>query len=160
MSDDKGMTQGIDSVEKSKKVGCCAPTSSREPQAVAVNLAMAGQPSQACQPSQSMLAHMARLPGGAFLMGTENPEGFPLDGEGPVRAVTVEPFLIDIHPVTNALFQQFVSETGYRTEAERFGWSFVFWSHIPTERFRDLVEEDTVAGAPWGCKVRGAQRNC
>jgi sulfatase modifying factor 1 len=91
-------------------------------------------------------------------MGTDNPEGFPLDGEGPVRSVTLNPFSIDIYPVTNEAFDLFVRETGYRTEAERFGWSFVFWSHIPKNRFNELVE-DTVAAAPWWCKVRGAAWN-
>jgi len=103
-----------------------------------------------------MLARMIPLPGGTFLMGTENPEGFPADGEGPVRPVTLDPFLIDRLPVTNALFSKFIAATRYQTEAERFGWSFVFWSHIPEKRFSLLVE-DTVAGAPWWCKVPGAQ---
>ena len=103
-----------------------------------------------------MLARMITLPGGMFLMGTENPEGFPTDGEGPVRPVTLDPFLMDRHSVTNALFSKFIAATGYKTEAERFGWSFVFWSHIPKKRFADLVE-DTVAAAPWWCKVRGAR---
>ena len=91
-------------------------------------------------------------------MGTDYAEAFPLDGEGPVREVTIDPFLIDRHPVTNDLFRQFVDATGYKTEAEVFGWSFVFWAHIPESRFADLVE-DTVAGAPWWCKVPGATWN-
>ena len=98
---------------------------------------------------------MVRLPGGPFLMGTDYKGAFPDDGEGPVREVTLDPFWIDRVPVTNALFGRFVQETNYRTEAERFGWSFVFWSHIPQKRFNELVE-DTVAAAPWWCKVRGA----
>jgi len=88
-------------------------------------------------------------------MGTDYAEAFAADGEGPVREVTVEPFWIDRFPVTNELFDQFVSETQYTTEAERFGWSFVFWAHVPRERFYDLVV-DTVAAAPWWCKVPGA----
>lgn len=99
---------------------------------------------------------MVRLPGGSFLMGTDTAEGFPADGEGPVRAVTLTPFWIDRFPVTNAAFSKFIDATGYRTEAEIFGWSFVFWAHIPKERFRELVE-DTVAAAPWWCKVNGAR---
>ena len=101
---------------------------------------------------------MISLPGGTFLMGTDNPEGFPQDGEGPVRAVTVSPFSIDRLPVTNDLFARFVETTGYSTDAERFGWSFVFWAHLPKGRLQDVVE-DTVAGAPWWCKVRGAGWN-
>jgi formylglycine-generating enzyme required for sulfatase activity len=29
--------------------------------------------------------------------------------------------------VTNAQFRAFVEATGYMSEAEQFGWSFVFW---------------------------------
>ena len=56
---------------------------------------------------------MARLDGGAFLMGTENPDGFPEDGEGPVRQVTLDPFWIDITAVTNAQFAAFIADGGY-----------------------------------------------
>jgi formylglycine-generating enzyme required for sulfatase activity len=101
---------------------------------------------------------MVQLPGGSFLMGTDYPEGFPEDGEGPVREVFLDSFSIDRYPVTNELFAEFVRATGFRTDAERFGWSFVFWSHIPKRRFSELVE-DTVAGAPWWCKVPGARWN-
>lgn len=88
-------------------------------------------------------------------MGTDYEHAFPLDGEGPVREVVVDPFLIDRAPVTNEQFRQFIDATQYVTEAEHFGWSFVFWSHISAERFSQLVE-DTVAAAPWWCKVPGA----
>lgn len=100
-------------------------------------------------------ARMVKLPGGAFLMGTDDQEGFPSDGEGPIREITLDPFWIDTSPVTNEHFGRFIATTRYVTEAERFGWSFVFWSHIAANRRRELVE-DTVAGAPWWCKVRGA----
>ena len=36
------------------------------------------------------------------------------------------PFHIDEEVVTNAQFARFVIETEYVTEAEKFGWSFVF----------------------------------
>ncbi len=98
---------------------------------------------------------MIQLPGGPFLMGTDYEEAFPDDGEGPVREVILSPFWIDRYPVTNRRFKEFIDDTKYVTEAERFGWSFVFWSHIPKERFHNLVE-DTVAAAPWWCKVSGA----
>jgi formylglycine-generating enzyme required for sulfatase activity len=98
---------------------------------------------------------MTKLSGGTFLMGTDASIGFPQDGEGPVRPVTLRAFSMDRYPVTNLLFRQFVEATRYRTDAERFGWSFVFWAHVPKGRFRELVE-DTVAAAPWWCKVRGA----
>jgi len=99
---------------------------------------------------------MVNLPGGRFLMGTDYARGFSNDGEGPVRPVDLSPFLIDITPVTNAQFRAFVEATGYRTEAEHYQWSFVFWSHLPEIAFANLVE-DTLPGAPWWCKVRGAK---
>ena len=98
---------------------------------------------------------MILLPGGEFLMGTDYERAFTADGEGPIRPVTLSPFAIDTYPVTNKDFAAFVDATGYRTESEVFGWSFCFWMHLPPERLDELVE-DTVAAAPWWCKVQGA----
>ena len=130
---------------------CCAPSASGD------NAFSTQSPviSSVLEAQDQMLARTVALPGGTFLMGTEDPGGFPQDGEGPVRAVTLDSFSIDTCPVTNAVFERFIAATHYRTEAEQYGWSFVFWSHIPKQRFYDLVE-DTVATAPWWCKVRGA----
>jgi formylglycine-generating enzyme required for sulfatase activity len=96
---------------------------------------------------------MVSLPGGAFLMGTEDPVGFPADGEGPVREVRVAPFLVDACAVTAARFAEFVDDTGYRTDAERFGWSYVFAGFLPAalRKASPRLEE-----TPWWCGVRGA----
>jgi len=94
---------------------------------------------------------MVKLDGGAFLMGTDFAQGFSEDGEGPVREVTLDAFYVDVHPVTNRRFGEFVRATGYRTEAEGFGWSFVFHAHAAPE-----LVSGTVAGAEWWCKVDGA----
>jgi formylglycine-generating enzyme required for sulfatase activity len=58
---------------------------------------------------------MVRLPGGEFLMGSEDfyPE------EAPVHRVRVDGFWIDDHQVTNAEFRRFVRATAYQTLAER-----------------------------------------
>ncbi len=98
---------------------------------------------------------MHKAVGGRFLMGTETVHGFPADGEGPVREVLLNPFYIDTYPVTFGRFAEFVRASGYKTEAERFGWSFVFRNQVPRERYRELVD-DTVAGHEWWCKVYGA----
>ncbi|QBI00844.1 formylglycine-generating enzyme family protein [Pseudoduganella albidiflava] len=95
------------------------------------------------------------LPAATFLMGTDYARANPGDGEGPVRPVSLSPFSIDVYPVTNADFAAFVEATGYVTEAERFGTSFVFQGQIPDERYEEVVE-DTLAVAPWWCLVRGA----
>lgn len=94
---------------------------------------------------------MVRLDGGRFWMGTSSPEGFPADGEGPVREVLVDSLYMDERPVSNEQFREFVRATGYRTESERFGWSFVFYKHVPQEKV-----EDCVFGVEWWCKVSGA----
>jgi formylglycine-generating enzyme required for sulfatase activity len=88
-------------------------------------------------------------------MGTDYRDAFPADGEGPIRPVSLSPFTIDTCPVTNRDFAAFVSAANYLTESEHFQWSFVFWAHLPPNRLNELVE-DTVAAAPWWCKVPGA----
>lgn len=98
---------------------------------------------------------MVHLPGGTFLMGTEAAEGFPADGEGPVRSVTLDPFFLDTYPVTNEQFAEFAAASGYRTEAERFGWSFVFHQQLPPEEYARLGA-NTVRGVEWWCKVERA----
>ncbi len=98
---------------------------------------------------------MIKLDGGRFLMGTDSIDGFPADGEGPVREVTLDGFYLDTAPVTNEQFAEFVRKTGYQTESDRFGWSFVFHKHIAPEELPRLVE-NRVRGADWWCKVNGA----
>jgi formylglycine-generating enzyme required for sulfatase activity len=136
----------------------------------------AGMPHPCCTPSKQRAAQLSasrqrsaertratagstvdavRLDGGLFLMGTESDEGFPQDGEGPVREVTVDPFYIDRYPVTNEQFAEFARATGYKTEAERFGWSFVFQGHIPAERLSAAVDRNA-SGIRWWYKVTGA----
>ncbi len=95
---------------------------------------------------------MILLPGGAFLMGSDDGVGYPADGEGPVREVTLAAFRIDATAVTNREFASFVAATAYVTDAERFGWSFVFAGLLPD----DFEETAAVAAAPWWRQVRGA----
>jgi formylglycine-generating enzyme required for sulfatase activity len=95
---------------------------------------------------------MASLQGGAFLMGTDDPDGFPADGEGPVREVELSPFAIDLVAVSNRRFAAFTDATGYATDAERYGWSFVFGGLLPD----DFPETRGAAQAPWWRQVHGA----
>jgi formylglycine-generating enzyme required for sulfatase activity len=93
---------------------------------------------------------MVRLEG-RFCMGSESLQSLPTDGEGPVRQVTLSAFYISKFAVTNAKFDEFVQKTGYRTEAERFGWSFVFQSHLPLSQ-----RQAVMPGTPWWVRVDGA----
>jgi len=97
---------------------------------------------------------MVRIDDGTFQMGTDEDVGFPEDGEGPAREVTTGPYYVDRYAVTNAEFLEFVRETGYTTDAERFGWSFVFEDFV-AEADRDHVR-DRVPGADWWAAVAGA----
>jgi sulfatase modifying factor 1 len=132
--------------------GCCTPSAASR-HGAAAGPAVISTISEEVQ--SAIQSRMVNLPGGSFLMGSDYVHGFPEDGEGPVRPVTLRPFSIDKYPVSNELFQTFAETTGYRTEAEKFGWSFVFWSLIPAARFSQLVRE-RVLSAPWWCQVYGA----
>jgi formylglycine-generating enzyme len=93
------------------------------------------------------------LPGGEFLMGAEDADGFPADGEGPVRAVRVAPFLVDACAVSNDEYAAFVADTGYVTDAERLGWSYVFAGFLPAALRRGAPRPPET---PWWCAVAGA----
>ncbi|MFD2044520.1 formylglycine-generating enzyme family protein [Ornithinibacillus salinisoli] len=98
--------------------------------------------------------NMVSLSGGSFLMGTDSEEGFPADREGPVREVNLDPFYIDICAVTNEDFAEFVGDTGYRTDAEKFGWSFVFYLFVTEQANKDVLQ--VVRDTPWWLVVNGA----
>jgi sulfatase modifying factor 1 len=97
---------------------------------------------------------MARIPGGTFAMGYDGPLANPGEGEGPVRTVTVHTFWIDATAVTNRQYATFVKDTGYVTDAEPYGWSFVFAGVVPPTAIRHATGR--VAGAEWWCAVNGA----
>ncbi|MBY0215492.1 formylglycine-generating enzyme family protein [Paenibacillus illinoisensis] len=101
-----------------------------------------------------LLERMVHIKGGTFVMGTNDLMGFASDGEGPARIVEVDEFLISPHAVTNQDFAAFIRETGYMTEAERFGWSYVFES-LASEKVRSEVQR-VPYGVPWWLVVEGA----
>ncbi|MCA9470868.1 MAG: formylglycine-generating enzyme family protein [Nitrospirales bacterium] len=89
-------------------------------------------------------APIVLIPEGAFWMGSTSEEvesvvkecmGYDFSeercrgwfkGEMPRHRVSLKTFYIDTHEVTNRLFQQFVTEKGYTTTAEREGESYAF----------------------------------
>jgi len=94
---------------------------------------------------------MRLINGGKFLMGTNYENGFPGDGEGPPREVYIDPFYIGATAVTNVQFAKFVKETKYRTEAEEYGWSFVF--HMFIEKQVRNYSTQSPPNTPWWKKV-------
>lgn len=98
-------------------------------------------------------ADMLEIPAGVYQLGGEGAQCIAADGEGPIRRVRVSSFLIDTTCVTNRQFTAFVAHTGYVTDAEHLGWSFVFQGLLP-------VGTECLAQAPgtipWWRAVPGA----
>jgi formylglycine-generating enzyme required for sulfatase activity len=98
---------------------------------------------------------MRLIPKQTFFMGSNSPLVFYADEEGPAREVSVDSFWIDETSVTNSAFAKFVAETGYVTEAETFGWSFVFDGLVSA----DVLENHTrgrLQQPNWWLAVNGA----
>ncbi|XP_042879309.1 formylglycine-generating enzyme-like isoform X2 [Penaeus japonicus] len=104
-------------------------------------------------PSIPNIHSMVKIPGGEFIMGTNDPI-FEADGEHPARRVEVNDFYLDIYEVSNSAFELFVKATGYKTEAENFGDSFVLEGEV-SEAIKSTLT-NAVAAAPWWVPVKGA----
>lgn len=106
-----------------------------------------------CAPHPQCALHFdtVEIPGGKGLVGTDDVQ-IPLDNEGPCRPVRLKAFRITATAITNRQFGAFVEETGYVTEAERFGWSFAFEAHIP----KHIGETEALPSAAWWRRVDGA----
>lgn len=125
---------------------CCTPTRQRLEQLTSSTKASASR----LRVTGGSLENMIRLEG-EFWMGSESPETVPADGEGPLRRITLTAYYMSKFAVTNRQFLEFVRATGYRTEAERFGWSFVFRNHVPP-----ALRVAAMPGTPWWVRVNGA----
>lgn len=95
----------------------------------------------------------ALVPAGTFAMGDSSGDRNPADGEVPLHEVSLDAFEIDATSVTNDAFARFVADTGYRTEAETFGFSAVFHLAVQAPN-ADIM--GPAAGTPWWFGVRGA----
>ncbi|UOA33849.1 Serine/threonine-protein kinase pkn1 (plasmid) [Sulfitobacter sp. DSM 110093] len=125
-----------------EKTGCCLP----------VRAATADVPdSIAVAAFETGTMARVNIPGGKGLIGTDRPE-LSVDGEAPLRKTRVRSFVMDVTSVTNLRFRQFVTDTGYLTEAERIGNSFVFENLLPL----DAPPTRAVAAVPWWRVVEGA----
>jgi formylglycine-generating enzyme len=70
-----------------------------------------------------------------------------------VHRVRVSPFRIAARAVSNQDFADFVADTRHVTDAERYGWSFVFAGFLSAEVARTVSR---LVGAAWWAAVRGA----
>ncbi|MBI4558768.1 MAG: formylglycine-generating enzyme family protein [Candidatus Hydrogenedentes bacterium] len=132
----------------SDQSSCCTPVRAGASPGTVTSLPPVTAPATARQ-----LRGMRLLPGGTFLMGSDRGT-YPEDGEGPVREIELRPFYMDVCAVSNHLFDKFVRDTRYETEAERFGWSFVFHLLVPPDMAAKVKK--TAEAVPWWYKVPGA----
>lgn len=115
-------------------------------------------PAEVTEEPDSILRHasdydkMSLIPGGQYFIGTNEPI-FETDHEGPEREVQLEKFYLDKYEVSNGDFKAFAKETGYVTEAETFGDSFVFKTLLSPETQKQY-EDFRVLQAPWWFKVK------
>ncbi|CBY23066.1 unnamed protein product [Oikopleura dioica] len=94
------------------------------------------------------------IPKGDFVFGTDSPV-LEDDGEGPAREARItRDFYMDMYEVTNSEFWIFVQKTSYKTEAEKFGNSYVFDLCLPKEVLDSA--DQMVQAAPWWVMINGA----
>ena len=128
--------------EGAEPAGCCVPSREKS----------SGARTTRIRAAERNETSMIYIEGGEFAMGSSDRWAYPNDGEGPVKRVSVDSFWMDASAVTNREFAEFAEDTGYTTEAERIGWSFVFAGLLP-DQFPDTRG---VANAPWWRQVYGA----
>ena len=87
---------------------------------------------------------MIAVKGGTFQMGSN--EGS--DDEKPIHRVTLSDFTIGKYEVTIGQFAAFINDNGYKTDADKEGWSYV-WTG------KDYEKKN---GVNWKCDVTGKIR--
>ena len=102
------------------------------------------------------LENMIKVDGGLFVMGYEGNDSFKGDGEGPIRQVKVDSFYLDQTTVTNEAFSNFVENTNYITDSEKFGWAYVFIGQLKKSTVRKLNQSRKVQGVEWWVGIDGA----
>lgn len=96
---------------------------------------------------------MVLLPGATFHMGTNKPV-LVADGESPERLVELSSFWMDVHEVSIEQFQRFTRQSGYISEADKFGTAFVFEPMLSEQVLANTTQ--SVQGAEWWVLVHGA----
>lgn len=129
-----------DKVDTSK--ACCTPRGTNNNTA---------PPPPVTNSTNSITFDVCDIPGGSALVGTNRPY-IELDEESPLREQAIEPFRMMRTTVTNEMFARFIQDTAYKTEAERIGWSFVFYDQLPT----DFEDTQAPVNSQWWRKVMGA----
>jgi len=96
---------------------------------------------------------MVYIAGGEFVMGASERE-MRSKTDLPQQWVEVREFYLDMTAVTNEQFRTFRKAKNYKTDSEKFGWSFVLELHA-TPRALEITNS-TVQNAPHWLAVPGA----
>ncbi|GBP90631.1 Sulfatase-modifying factor 1 [Eumeta japonica] len=97
---------------------------------------------------------MILVPAGEYQLGTDDIV-LVSDREGPKRIIKLNSFYLDKYEVSNYDFNVFVVSTGYKTEAETFGNSFVFALFL-NDTYKEKLKDYRVLEAPWWYQVQGS----
>ncbi|MFK7792203.1 MAG: formylglycine-generating enzyme family protein [Devosiaceae bacterium] len=124
------------------KASCCVPARD--------GTSAIGSTKVTIEPRGALPDRLVYVPGGASHVGTSKSE-LPIDGEGPPRKVRLASYRIDPLAVTYDWFAQFIADTGYKTDAEAYGWSLVFFSFL-----ENANQYEAPVQTPWWRKVEGA----
>lgn len=95
-------------------------------------------------PDAAPASEMAAIPGGAFLIGSDDQHGY--DNEKRAHEATVAPFRMDVTPVTAGQWFQFIQEGGYQRRElwTSEGWAWreqekaehpEYWRYAGSERY-------------------------
>ncbi len=91
---------------------------------------------------------MVFVKGGTFKMGCTGEQSDCGDDEKPVHTVTMDDFYMGKYEVTVARFKKFIDATGYETDAEKNGYSWIWDGEWKKKN-----------GVDWRCDVKGNRRN-
>lgn len=95
---------------------------------------------------------MIQIPSGTYSIGATQQRGFIVDKEVAQATIQLNEFMINPYTVTNQEFLEFVTQTGYVTDAENIGTSFVF--HLLAEKIDS--PESSLDALPWWLDMQGA----
>ncbi|MEA1934497.1 MAG: SUMF1/EgtB/PvdO family nonheme iron enzyme [Thermodesulfobacteriota bacterium] len=94
-----------------------------------------------------------KIPQGKYIVGSSHPKSF----EQTEREVELESFFVGQIPVTNDLFDLFIRETGYQTDAEKTGFGQVFKGrHVNKTDTNTGREVFTISRGTTALSVEGA----
>lgn len=86
--------------------------------------------------------NMVLVHGGSYMMGSMDDE----KNDNKLHEVNINNFYIDKYEVTYDEFKTFIDETGYITDAERDGWSYIFTKKYEPEKKDNINWKFNVTG--------------